>query len=95
LVIGEIMATWGIARAKAQLSEVVHEAQKNGPQKISRSGREVAVVVSMEQWQQLQPKHSAPPPGVGSLYHILMNSPLRGSGVEFSRIRGKMRKIDL
>ena len=38
------MATWGIAQAKAQLSEVIHEAERTGPQKLSRSGREVAVV---------------------------------------------------
>jgi prevent-host-death family protein len=89
------MATWGIAQAKAQFSEVVHEAATSGPQKISRSGREVAVVVSIEEWQKLKPASASPEPGVGTLYGILMNSPLRNAGVEFPRIKGKLRKLDL
>jgi prevent-host-death family protein len=89
------VAAWGIAQAKAQLSEVVEEARKSGPQKITKSGKEVAVGVSIEEWQRLQPPANAPEPGVGSLYDILMNSPLLGSGVEFPRITGAWREIDL
>lgn len=43
---------WKVADAKARLSEVLHEAERQ-PQIISSRGREVAVVVSMEQYSDL------------------------------------------
>ena len=87
------MATWGMAKAKAQLSELVHEAEKCGPQIISRSGREVAVVLSMEEWK----KEKALPagaiePGVGSLAKILLDSPLYGSGFKIPRLKERKRE---
>jgi prevent-host-death family protein len=87
------MATWGIAQAKAQLSEVVHRAEKSGPQKISRSGREVAVLVSMEEWERIeQERQLSPAPGIGSLAVILRNSPLRGSDLEIPRFKSRKRE---
>jgi len=95
------MATWGIAQAKARLSEVVHNAEKLGPQRISRSGREVAVVISIQELERLQSRLSpetAPPqpgalqPGVGALAEILKNSPLYGSGFEIPSFRGRDRE---
>jgi len=87
------METWGIAQAKAQLSEVVHRAEKSGPQTISRSGRAVAVLVSMEEWQQIeQQRQLSPAPGIGSLAKILRSSPLRGSGLEIPRFKSRRRE---
>jgi prevent-host-death family protein len=37
-----------MVEAKAKFSEVVEQAQKKGPQQITKNGRPVAVVVSME-----------------------------------------------
>ena len=51
------MSAWGIAQAKAQLSEVVHQAMTEGPQEITRSGREVAVVVSFAEWKRMRERH--------------------------------------
>ncbi len=87
------MATWGMAKAKAQLSELVHEAEKCGPQIISRSGREVAVVLSLEEWKKEKvPAAGTIEPGVGSLARILLNSPLRGSGFTIPGLRERKRK---
>ena len=76
------MATWGIARAKAQLSDVVYEAEKTGPQTLTRSGRDVAVVVSMDEWRRLggaKPKEAPAEAKPGqSMADFLMNSPLHG-----------------
>jgi prevent-host-death family protein len=84
------METWGIAQAKAQLSEVVHRAEKSGPQKISRSGRTVAVLVSVEQWEQIQRERQlSPAPGIGSLAKIFRSSPLRGSGFEIPTFKSR------
>jgi prevent-host-death family protein len=89
------MATWSIAKAKAQLSEVVHLAEKTGPQKISRSGREIAVIVSVEEWKGLKQSAARPPEKEESVYDFLMNSPLVGSGLKMPRRSTKLRPLDL
>lgn len=70
--------TWSVASAKARLSEVLHRAEAEGPQRIARRGDVVAVVVSVREWED---KHQPP----GSFLDFLMRSPLRGSGIEFDR----------
>ena len=71
------MASWGMARAKAQLSEVVHEAVTTGPQTLSRSGRDVAVVISIEEWRKLKEAH-APAKPIMSVAELVLNSPFHG-----------------
>ena len=85
------MATWGIAKAKAQLSDVVYQAEKTGPQTLTRSGRDVAVVVSVDEWKRLRNRVEAPPAGKPgeSMADFLRNSPLHG--LEISKIRSKVR----
>ena len=41
-----------MAEAKAKFSEVVEQAQEKGPQQITKNGRPVAVLISMEEWKQ-------------------------------------------
>ena len=45
--------TWSVAEAKARLSEVLNQTQQE-PQVIENRGREVAVVLSMADYQRLQ-----------------------------------------
>jgi len=47
------MARWKVQQAKAQLSEVIEEAQTKGPQIITRHGAERAVVLSIEDFRSL------------------------------------------
>ncbi len=47
------MARWQVQQAKAQLSEVIEEAQSKGPQVITRHGAERAVVLSIEDFRAL------------------------------------------
>ena len=42
--------TWGVAKAKANLSAVIDRALAEGPQTITRSGRKAVMVVSAEEW---------------------------------------------
>ncbi len=84
------MATWGIANAKAHLSEVVYQAETRGPQKLARSGREVAVIVSLEEWKKINSVHSQASPPKQTIAEFFLNSPLRGSGLTIPRT--KMRK---
>lgn len=52
-------AQWQLQEAKNRFSEVVDEALAHGPQTVTRHGREVAVIVSVEEYRRLkQPKGS-------------------------------------
>jgi prevent-host-death family protein len=83
------MANWAVAEAKAKFSEVVEQAQKKGPQQITKNGRPVAVVISMEEWTAefgtKKPKES--------LADFFLNSPLRGSGIKIGRVRLDPRPV--
>jgi antitoxin Phd len=47
---------WKLEDAKARLSEVVRLAGTAGPQLVTSRGREVAVILAPEQYQELLPK---------------------------------------
>ena len=79
---------WGVARAKARLSEVIESAVHEGPQTITKSGRKVAVVVSAEEWERKSKRK-------GNLAEFLFESPLRGSRLKIERRKDRPRKVDL
>jgi len=79
---------WTVAEAKARFSELLQRAQAEGPQRITRHGRTTAIVVSPSTWDKKNDRK-------GNLAEFLMNSPLRGSGVRITRLRGRLRKVDL
>ena len=79
---------WTVAEAKAKFSEVLERAEKEGPQRITKHGRETAVVVSAEEWaKKTRPKES--------LAEFLSKSPLRNSELQIERLKDKPREIDL
>ncbi len=41
---------WSVAEAKAKLSEVIERARTEGPQHVTRNGKDAVVVVSAETW---------------------------------------------
>lgn len=45
--------TWQLQNAKNQFSEVVTRALSEGPQTVTRRGKEVVVVLSMEDYRRL------------------------------------------
>jgi antitoxin Phd len=47
------MRTWQVQDAKTRLSEVIERARSEGPQSITRHGRERAVVLSIEDYRSL------------------------------------------
>ncbi len=66
------MRTWQIQEAKAHLSELVRETEREGPQAITWHGREVAVVLSKAEYERLT--------GTGqSLVEFMRSSPLFGA----------------
>jgi prevent-host-death family protein len=87
------MASWGVAEAKAKFSEVVEQAQAVGPQKITRNGKLVGLVVSPQQWE----KKGEPVlvQNARTMSEFFKSSPLVGSGIDLRRSRSKARKVEL
>lgn len=79
--------TWAVAAAKARFSEVLDRVS-NGPQLITRNGRNVAVLVSVEEWERKTKRK-------GSLAEFFAASPLRNSGLRIERPKDAPREIDL
>lgn len=61
------MSVWKLEDAKNRFSEVVRRARTEGPQLVTKHGREAAVVLSAEAYQEL----AAP----GTLLDFLCSSP--------------------
>ncbi|MFE7718346.1 type II toxin-antitoxin system Phd/YefM family antitoxin [Nocardia rhizosphaerihabitans] len=60
---------WPLADAKARFSELIDTVEREGPQVISRHGREVAVIVPVEQWRRATAR-------TGTLAEFFAASPL-------------------
>lgn len=45
--------TWTAADAKARFGEVIERARSEGPQRVTRNGREAVVVISAETYREL------------------------------------------
>jgi prevent-host-death family protein len=84
------MASWAVAEAKAKFSAVVAQAQTKGPQQITKGGKPVAVVISIEEWRA---EHGTDKPKE-TLADFFRNSPLRGSGIKIGRVRLDPRHIE-
>ena len=80
--------SWTVAEAKAKFSEIIERAMSDGPQTITRNGREAAVVVGVEEWQRKTIR-------VGNLAEFFAESPLRESGLKIRRLKERPRKINL
>jgi prevent-host-death family protein len=81
------MGNWAVAEAKAKFSEVVEQALSEGPQVITRNGKQAVTVIATEELERLRkPKQS--------FAEFLLNSPLRGSGLKIpKRNRWKARPV--
>ena len=79
---------WTVAEAKAKFSEVIDRATSDGPQTITRNGRNAVVIVSADEWERKSKRK-------GNLAEFFANSPLRGSKLRIKRLAGRVRKVDL
>ncbi|HEX3733504.1 MAG TPA: type II toxin-antitoxin system Phd/YefM family antitoxin [Mycobacteriales bacterium] len=79
---------WSVADAKAHLSELLDQAIHDGPQAITRRGEQIAVVVSIEEWQRKANR-------AGSLAEFFAESPLHESELEINRIDTFARDVAL
>ena len=52
------MGRWQVQQAKQQFSRLVDEARAEGPQFVTRHGKEVAVVLGVEEYHRLRDERS-------------------------------------
>jgi len=83
--------SWQIQSAKARFSEVFRRARTEGPQRITRQGKEGVVMVAEEQYDRLVGKSHQPK----NLVQFFRQSPLVGVALDLERDRDPGRDTDL
>lgn len=81
--------TWQVQTAKARFSEVFQLARTEGPQRITRQGREGVVMISDEQYGRLLAKSRQPK----SIVQFFRESPLVGVDLDWERDKDTGRDI--
>jgi antitoxin Phd len=82
---------WQVQSAKARFSEVFRRARTEGPQRITRQGKDGVVMVAEEQYNRLVGKSHQPK----NLVQFFRQSPLVGVELDLKRDRDPGRDIDL
>lgn len=82
---------WQVQSAKARFSEVFRRARTEGPQRITRQGKEGVVMIAEEQFDKLVGKSHQPK----SLVQFFRQSPLVGVELDLRGDRGPGRDIEL
>jgi antitoxin Phd len=83
--------SWQIQTAKARFSEVFRRARTEGPQLITRQGKEGVVMISDEQYELLVGKAHQPK----SIVQFFRESPLVGVELNLEREKDEGRDIEL
>jgi antitoxin Phd len=82
---------WQVQTAKAKFSEVFRRARAEGPQRITRQGKDGVVMIAEEDYAQLVGKSRQP----SSLVKFFRESPLVGADLDLERDRTPGRDVDL
>ena len=82
---------WQVQGAKARFSEVFRLARTEGPQRITRQGKEAVVMIAEEQYARLVGKARQP----RSLFQFFQQSPLVGLELDFERDPDPGRDVNL
>jgi prevent-host-death family protein len=78
---------WPLAEAKNRFSELFEKALREGPQRVSRRGKDEVVVVAAETFERLRR------PRRGFVDFLVEGAPLEG--VELDRDRSPAREVEL
>ena len=87
----ERQARWQLQTAKARFSEVFRRARSNGPQWITRQGKEAVVILPAEEFERLTKRARQPQ----SLVRFFSESPLAKAKIDWERAPDKGRTVDL
>ncbi len=80
--------TWALQDAKNKFSELIDHAIQDGPQTITRRGKNTAVILSVEEFRRLTA-------GQETLVDFLRDSPLRGAELDLERSTDLGREVVL
>jgi len=83
--------SWQVQSAKARFSEVFRRARTEGPQRITRQGKEGVVMVAEEQYERLVGKSRQPK----DIVDFFRQSPVMGLDLDLRRDRSPARNVDL
>ena len=80
--------TWQLQEAKNKFSKLVEKAQYEGPQFVTKHGKETVVVLSMEEYHNIfKPK--------SNLFQFIQASPLSETSIIIERDKSTARDIEL
>jgi antitoxin Phd len=79
---------WQLQDAKNQFSEVVKKALAEGPQKVTRHGKEVVVILSKAEYERLRKSQAG-------LLEFFRRSPLVGAELDLQRDQSPPRDVEL
>ena len=79
---------WQLQEAKNKFSNLVDRAQNEGPQLVTKHGKESVVVLSVEDYQKITKPKS-------NLLNFLQSSPLSGTPLDIQRDKSTSREIEL
>ncbi len=82
---------WQVQTAKARFSEVFRRARTEGPQLITRQGKEAVVMISDVQYEQLVGRSHQPQ----NLVQFFRESPLAGIDLDLAREKDDAREIEI
>ena len=85
------MPQWQLQAAKARFSELFRKARTEGPQWVTKQGREAVVVLPAEEFERLSARAQQPE----SLVEFFAKSPLAKANVNLEREPDYGREIDL
>ena len=88
---GEGATQWQLQTAKARFSEVFRRARTEGPQWITRQGKEAVVMLPAEDFENLTARARQP----RSIVQFFAESPLAKSGIKLEREPDYGRPVDL
>ena len=83
--------SWQLQAAKARFSELFRRAQAEGPQYVTRQGKDAVVVLTAEEYERLTARAVQP----ANLVRFFAESPLAGSELKLERPRDFGRKVEL
>jgi antitoxin Phd len=82
---------WQLQTAKAQFSEVFRRARAEGPQYVTKGGKEAVVIVPAEEFEKLTARNRQPK----GLVEFFRQSPLMGADLNLEREPDYGRDIKL
>ena len=87
---GSRSGRWSLQDAKTHLSQIVREAQRSGPQRVTLHGKDAAVVIAAEEFDRLQRPVSG-----RDIVAALAKSPLDDLKFERLSVKSKVRDVEL